>query len=105
MPKDVYFCGDAKKVLSLFPDEVKVQFGQEIRRLQNGLLPNDSKAMPTVGKGVFEIRVKYKGEYRVFYLLSHSDAIYVLHAFQKKSAQTARPDIDKGKQRIKEYGL
>ena len=49
--------------------------------------------MLNVGKGVYEIRVHALGEWRVLYVAQHADAVYVLHAFQKKTAKTAKPDI------------
>ncbi len=105
MAKDLHFCGDSRDVLRSFPEAVRVQFGQELRLVQNGKLPTDSKPMTAVGAGVREIRVMHHGQYRVFYLLAHLDAIYVLHAFIKKSQKTSKLDIAKGRQRIKEYGL
>ena len=53
--------------------------------------------MLNVGKGVYEIRVHALGEWRVLYVAQHADAVYVLHAFQKKTAKTAKtakPDIE-----------
>ena len=50
--------------------------------------------MLNVGKGVYEIRVHALGEWRVLYVARHADAVYVLHAFQKKTAKTAKPDIE-----------
>ena len=58
--------------------------------------------MATVGAGVREIRVKGEaGAFRVFYLVESGDAVYVLHAFQKKTQKTPKPDIDKAKLRLK----
>jgi phage-related protein len=51
--------------------------------------------MPSIGAGVREIRVRVDaGAYRVIYVAKLVDAIYVLHAFQKKTEQTAKRDID-----------
>ena len=59
--------------------------------------------MPTVGAGVIEIRIRAKrDQFRVFYVAKFEEAIYVLHAFQKKSQKTATPDIEKGRKRYKE---
>lgn len=50
--------------------------------------------MPAIGPGVREIRVRDEnGAFRVIYLTALHDAIYVLHAFQKKTQQTGRSDI------------
>ncbi len=50
--------------------------------------------MPSVGTGVIEIRVRADGVYRLFYVAKFAEAVYVLHAFQKKSQKTAALDID-----------
>lgn len=56
-----------------------------------------------VGRGVIEIKVREtSGAYRVFYVASQGDAVYVLHCFQKKSQQTDKRDIELGKQRYRE---
>lgn len=59
--------------------------------------------MPSVGKGVREIRVWLEaGTFRVIYLAKLKDAIYVLHCFQKKSEKTAANDIELARNRYKE---
>lgn len=57
--------------------------------------------MPSVGLGVNEIRVRKAGAFRVLYLAKFWEAIYVLHAFQKKSPKTSRADVDVGRGRFK----
>jgi len=50
--------------------------------------------MPSIGKGVEEIRVsETSGAYRVIYLARRAEAVYVLHAFQKKTQATSRKDL------------
>ena len=44
-------------------------------------LPDDWKAMTSVGSGVYEIRIHTELEHRVLYVAKHDDAVYVLHAF------------------------
>ena len=59
--------------------------------------------MTTVGRGVWEIRVRTGGQaHRVFYLAKFEEAIYVLHAFEKKTQKTATRDIEMGRRRYKE---
>ena len=58
--------------------------------------------MPTVGAGVYELRIRAGGAFRVFYVARFAEAIYVLHAFQKKSQQTARLDVELGAKRYRE---
>lgn len=49
--------------------------------------------MLNVGTGAYEIRVHVLGEWRVIYVAKFADAVYVLHAFQKKTQQTRKEDI------------
>ena len=58
--------------------------------------------MNTVGAGAVEIRIKDKdGIYRVIYVARFEEAIYVLHAFQKKTQKTRKADIELAKTRYK----
>jgi phage-related protein len=64
-------------------------------RVQRGHEPTDWKPMMSIGAGVNEIRVRDDtGAYRVVYVAKFDEAIYVLHAFQKKTPRTAKRDID-----------
>jgi len=56
--------------------------------------------MPTVGRGVEEIRVHAGREYRVVYVARFEEAVYVLHAFEKKSRRTPTRAIDVARQRL-----
>lgn len=58
--------------------------------------------MKTIGRGVREIRIKVDGQFRIIYITTIGDAIYVLHAFQKKTQKTEKKDIDLAQQRFKE---
>jgi phage-related protein len=58
--------------------------------------------MPTVGKGVEEIRIRTEEAYRIFYVARFEEAVYVLHVFQKKTQKTSKQDISIGQQRYKE---
>jgi phage-related protein len=58
--------------------------------------------MPTMGKGVEEIRIWTGETYRIFYVARFSEAVYVLHAFGKKTQKTSQQDIDLGKQRYQQ---
>jgi phage-related protein len=93
--KPVQFQGDSLKRLRGFPREVRHDLGLQLYRLQLGRLPVDFKPMPVVGAGVEEIRVRdASGAYRVIYTARLADAIYVLHAFQKKTLATSKQDIE-----------
>ena len=60
--------------------------------------------MQAIGQGVKEIRIHVLGEWRVIYVARFSDAIYVLHAFQKKSNKTSRRDMELVRQRYGQIG-
>lgn len=93
--KDVEFLGTSLEVVRAFPQEARREVGFQIERLQNGLEPDSWKPMKTIGKGVRELRVRQSnGAYRVIYLATLPNAIYVLHAFEKKTQATPQKDID-----------
>jgi phage-related protein len=98
--KSIYWLGSSKSDLSRFPAEVRRDAGFQLRALQQRLTPIDFKPISTVGKGVEEIRLRSEdGAYRVFYVARFEEAIYILHAFQKKTQKTAKRDIQLGQQR------
>lgn len=101
--KPVVFVGDALENLRDFPEGARQDAGRELARVQEGRDPIDWKPMPTVGSGVREIRVSDKpGEFRVIYVAKLADAIYVLHAFHKKTQKTNQRDLDLAMRRYKQ---
>lgn len=93
--KPVRFLGDSLKAIRDFGEEAKRDAGFQLDRVQRGLEPSDFKPMPGVGRGVQEIRLwDETGTYRVIYTARVADAVYVLHAFQKKTQTTSRRDVD-----------
>lgn len=50
--------------------------------------------MPVVGSGVAEIRIRTAVEHRVFYVAKFDEAVYVLHAFEKRTQKTPKREID-----------
>jgi phage-related protein len=97
--KPLAWVGDALETIRGFPPEVRQVIGHELHRVQLGLEPADWKPMSVVGPGVRELRVEVGRAYRVLYLTNCSEAIYVLHAFEKRSRRTARRDIELGRRR------
>jgi len=101
--KPVRFVGGAKRDLSAFPDAARVRAGHELFMLQVGREPDDWKPMSPVGAGACEIRVRdASGQFRVIYVATFRNAVYVLHAFQKKSEKTAAADIELARRRYRE---
>ena len=99
--KPVRFMGDSLKCLRAFPPDARRDIGYQIEALQQGGQPADFKPMLTVGKGVEEIRVQEAGgAFRVIYTARVADAIFVLHAFQKKSQATPKRDLETARERF-----
>lgn len=77
--------------------------GFQLDQVQQGGEPDDWKPMPTIGKGVREIRIRDEaGAFRVIYVAKFADAIYVLHCFQKKTEKTSKADIELAETRYRE---
>ena len=99
--KIVRFLGDSLKCLRDFPDDARQDAGRQLDQVQRGKQPDDFKPMPSIGKGVEEIRVwDEAGTLRVVYTARLADAVYVLHAFQKKTPTTSPRDIETAKTRF-----
>lgn len=73
---------------------MRSQVGQALYLVQEGGEPHDFKPMTAVGFGAYEIRVRDQdGAFRILYVAKFKAAVYVLHAFQKKTQQTAQSDL------------
>jgi phage-related protein len=93
--KTVRFLGNSLERLREFPQDARQDAGYQLELVQRGEQPHDFKPMPSIGKGVEEIRVRDdSGIYRVIYTARFADAVYVLHAFQKKTQATSKRDIE-----------
>ena len=102
--KILKFVGSSLDDLRNFPDEARRTAGFELRAVQNGLEPSDWKPMQVIGPGVKEIRIHVLGELRVIYVAKLRDAVYVLHAFKKRTRKTSRQDIELARQRYRQIG-
>jgi phage-related protein len=101
--KPVPFLGDSLQCVRDFPVDARHDTGYQLDRVQRGLQPDDFKPMPTIGRGVEEVRIRDDtGNYRVLYTARLADAVYVLHAFQKKTQRTSQRDIETAKVRFRE---
>ena len=99
--KPVFWLGDSLERLRGFPEEVQDEAGYQLERVQAGREPSDWKPLPVIGPGVKELRVRIGGAFRVCYVASFPEAVYVLHVFQKKSQRTPRPDIELARRRFR----
>ena len=101
--KPLTFLGDSLKVLRAFPNAARQDAGFQLRHVQAGRQPDDFKPMPTIGPGVEELRVWCEeGTFRVVYLARLAEAVYVLHAFHKKTETTPKADIELAARRLRE---
>jgi phage-related protein len=101
--KPLRFLGNSKKAYDAFPRAAQYQLGNELRLVQGGEPPSDFKPMPSIGPGVVEIRVWVEsGTYRVIYIARKPEAVYVLHAFQKKTQRTSQSDLKLARLRLRE---
>lgn len=101
--KPICFLGDSLKRLREFNAKAKQDAGYQLDKVQRGEQPDDFKPMHSIGSGVEELRIwDESGTYRIIYIARFSDAVYVLHAFQKKSQATSKHDLALAKSRFNE---
>ena len=101
--KPIAFQGTSLDDLRAFPETARREVGHQLDQVQRGLEPDDWKPMPSVGPGVREVRVRDEaGAFRVVYTATRPEAVYVLHAFQKKTQATAKRDLDLARARLRE---
>ncbi len=102
--KPLNFIGSSLDDLRNFPEEARKAAGFELYAVQRELEPRDWKPMPSIGRGVKEIRIHVLGEWRIIYVAKFEDAVYVLHSFYKKSRKTNQNDIEIARRRYKQIG-
>ena len=102
--KPLEFVGSSQEDLRTFSAEARRATGFELNFVQMGLMPSDWKPMKAIGSGVMEIRIRKEGEWRVIYVAKFEKAVYVLHAFEKRTRKTRQADIELARQRFKEIG-
>lgn len=102
--KALRFVGSSLDDLKNFPADARRVVGFELDAVQRGLMPSDFKPMLSVGAGAYEIRVHVLGEWRVIYVAKFDSAVYVLHAFQKKTQKTRKEDLELAARRYKQIG-
>jgi phage-related protein len=102
--KMIIFMGDSRERIREFPEAARGAIGRQLLRIQQGLDPQDWKPMRAIGAGVREVRIHTAGEFRVFYVTNIGNALYVLHAFHKKTQATGKGDIALGRGRFKQIG-
>ncbi len=97
--KPIVWIASSRNDVRRFPRDARRKAGLELRAMQRGQEPTDCKPIPSVGLGVYEIRIRAQDIYCVFYVAKFEEVIYILHAFQKKTQKTAKYDIEIGRKR------
>lgn len=103
--KKVIWHPSARSEIRNFPEQVRNELGYLIFRLQKGdrLDMPQSKPIPAVAKGVYELRVRGSDvAYRAFYYLKYEEGILVFHCFKKKTQKTPLKEIERGIKNLKE---
>lgn len=104
--KPLSWIGASYKELTSFPGDARREAGHALGRVQSGKQPKDWKPMESVGPGACEIRVQSRDggevQHRVVYVAKFAEAIYVLHAFPKKTEQTSPHNLQVARARYRE---
>jgi phage-related protein len=100
--KALAWLGSSRSDIRAFPRDARRLAGVQLRRLEQGLEPFDWKPMPAVGPGVRELRIHTALEHRVLYIAKFAEAVYVLHAFEKRSRKTSKRDVDLARRRFRD---
>jgi len=91
--------------LAAFPEGVQDEIGSALSVAQFGGKHPSAKPWKGTGPGISEIVEDHRGDaYRAIYTVRYANAVYVLHAFQKKSRsgiRTPKRDVDLIAQRLK----
>ncbi|AMJ62041.1 type II toxin-antitoxin system RelE/ParE family toxin [Bosea sp. PAMC 26642] len=107
--RPLHWVGSSKADFTAFPDMVKSSMGYALGVAQLGGRHPHAKPWKGEGPGILEIVERNDGNaYRAIYAVRFEDAIYVLHAFQKKSPtgiKTARADVEIVRERLKRARL
>jgi len=102
--KLIEWLGSSRGDVRSFPEAARVDAGWQLELVQRGDDPDDWKPMKVIGAGVREIRIREaSGAFRIIYLANLEDRVLVLHAFQKKTRETSKHDLDLASQRLRRW--
>jgi phage-related protein len=94
-----------QKEIENFPEDIRGDLADLVAQLDIGLMLSMpiSRPMPSIGKGVHELRLKDRnGIYRVIYVLLGQGEVCLLHAFKKKTQATPQQNIELAQKRLRE---
>ena len=102
--KPVEWVASSKDDIKGFPEEVQDIVGYALYQAQTGSKHPDAKPFKGQGSGVLEVVSRFDGDtFRAIYTVRFEDAVYVLHAFQKKAKKgikTPKKEVDLIKKRL-----
>jgi phage-related protein len=101
-PKPLLWLGSSRADVRGFPEDARGKVGHELFQVQQGLSPSDWKPMSSVGAGVLEIRIHAGKEFRILYVARFEEAVYVLHAFEKRTRRTSQVDLALARKRLRD---
>lgn len=103
--RPISWIGAARKDFEDFPQDAQTTCLRALTVAAEGGKADIAKPMKGLGSGVFEIALKFRGDaYRTVYAVQLAEAIWVIHAFKKKSTQgikTPKHEIDLIEKRLK----
>ena len=95
----------ARRDFADFPDDARLKFARALTIVAEGQMPDIAKPLTGLGSGVTELALKHRSDaLRVVYALQIGEAIWVIHAFQKKATSgisTPKHEIDLVRERLK----
>lgn len=92
--KPIRWIKAARKDLEAFPAAARESVLNALTVVAEGGFPTTAKPMKGLGGGVYEIALPFRGDaFRAVYTLQFADALYVVHAFQKKSRSGRKTDL------------
>lgn len=102
MKKVVELDEKANEELLTFSDEVQARFIALFKILEKDGFLKEPFAK-RLNKDIFEIRVKYQGQWRAIYAYLKSDKIIILSAFSKKTQKTPLKELKKAEKRLQRH--
>ena len=99
--KPLVWLGDSLECVRTFSAAARKEIGFELWEIQQGKPPTDWKPMSPVGPGVRELRVHSERAYRVIYVATLPEAVYVLHAFAKQTRKASKSDVELARNRFR----